>query len=313
MTLLADSKCSVDQIDGQVKPDASCNEPEEPTVQPQPQSEPQTEPQPTSGPLSPQSSVDSSQSKPVTPKRKSLKYPAPPIPSGTPASKPSSPTTPESQPAKVKYRAPLPPVQRGASTGDETSMPSSPSAGFIVNGIETSKTPTQVNGAKPHLAATNSSASLESTSTSASLQIGPTSPDRNLETVSALVSSTIQGLVSPSTLDKLTPTITTPSTSPGPNRGTNVVAITTSNDPSRDKTTPSQSPTSPNQEKSTIGSYSPSGLPGPLNKGFHLRYIKQCLDICQSVNKGHPESYCEQITPNSHKSISDTSYAAQAN
>ncbi|XP_053179124.1 disks large homolog 1-like [Scomber japonicus] len=276
LTLLADSKCSVDQIDSQVNPAASCIQPEEATVQPQPQ--------PTSDALSPQASVDSSESKPLIPKRKSIKYPAPPIPSGIPASKPSSPTTqsstPQSQPAKVKYRAPLPPVQPGVSnfTAEETSQPSSPSAGVTVNGIETSsiKTPTEVsvNGTKPHLAATNSSVSLESSSTSASLQTDPASTDLNLETVSALVASTIQGLVSPTTLDTFAPTITTPSTSPGPNTVTDSAiistALTTSNDPGIDKVTPSQSPTSFNQEKSTFGSCSPTGPPGPLNKGARL-------------------------------------------
>ncbi|XP_067452434.1 disks large homolog 4-like isoform X2 [Thunnus thynnus] len=268
LTLLADSKCSVDQIDSPANLPASCNLPADPTVQSQP----------TSGLLSPQDSVDSSQPKSPTPKRRSIKYPAPPVPSGTPTSKPSSPktqsSTPQSQPGKVKYRAPPPPVQPGASKSMavETTEPSSPSAatsvGVTVNGIETSsiKTPTQVslNGTKPHLAATNSSVSLESTNTSASLQTDPGSADLNLVTVSALVSSTIQGLVSPTTLDKLTPTITTPSASPGPKRVTDAAII---KDPGVDKVTPSQSPTSPNQEKSTFGSRSPTGPPGPLNKG----------------------------------------------
>ncbi|XP_044217843.1 disks large homolog 1-like isoform X1 [Thunnus albacares] len=268
LTLLADSKCSVDQIDSPANLPASCNLPAEPTVQSQP----------TSGLLSPQDSVESSQPKSPTPKRRSIKYPAPPVPSGTPTSKPSSPktqsSTPQSQPGKVKYRAPPPPVQPGASKSMavETTEPSSPSAatsvGVTVNGIETSsiKTPTQVslNGTKPHLAATNSSVSLESTITSAGLQTDPASADLNLVTVSALVSSTIQGLVSPTTLDKLTPTITTPSASPGPNRVTDAAII---KDPGVDKVTPSHSPTSPNQEKSTFGSRSPTGPPGPLNKG----------------------------------------------
>uniref|UniRef100_A0A672J3T0 Discs large homolog 1-like protein n=1 Tax=Salarias fasciatus TaxID=181472 RepID=A0A672J3T0_SALFA len=57
--------------------------------------------------------------KPLAPKPRSIKYPAPapPVSSGSPATNVSSSTipssTPEVQPGKVKYRAPLPPVQLG--------------------------------------------------------------------------------------------------------------------------------------------------------------------------------------------------------
>uniref|UniRef100_A0A8C9YLG5 Discs large MAGUK scaffold protein 1 n=1 Tax=Sander lucioperca TaxID=283035 RepID=A0A8C9YLG5_SANLU len=137
LTILADSKCSVDQTDGPWKLPASCNLPTELSAQPQP----------SSGPLSPQASGGGSQSKPLTPKRKSVKSHAAPLPSGTPTTKPSSPATesitPQSQPAKMKYRAPPPPVNPGASKSlaSETPMPSSPSAatspGVTVNSVET--------------------------------------------------------------------------------------------------------------------------------------------------------------------------------
>ncbi|KAM7388166.1 hypothetical protein PAMP_024364 [Pampus punctatissimus] len=308
LTVTADSKCSVDQIDSPGVLPASCDLPAEPTVQPQP----------TSGPLSPQASVE-----PSKPKRKSIKSRAPPIPSATPTSVSSSPTTqstsPQSQLAKVKYRAPLPPVQSGAcqSMAMETSTPSSSSdaisSGITVNGIETStssssiKTPTQspLNGTKPHFSATNSISS-ESSNTSASLETGPAFPELNLVTVSALVSSTIQGLVSPTTVEKLTPTISTPSTSPGPNRVTDAAvistALTTSKDPGIDKVTPSQSPTSPNQGKVTFGSRSPTGPPGLLSKGPHLSPTSPGPTKVTSTSPTHgpasPKPAISPLTPN---------------
>uniref|UniRef100_A0A8C9YM99 Discs large MAGUK scaffold protein 1 n=1 Tax=Sander lucioperca TaxID=283035 RepID=A0A8C9YM99_SANLU len=60
LTILADSKCSVDQTDGPWKLPASCNLPTELSAQPQP----------SSGPLSPQASGGGSQSKPLTPKQR---------------------------------------------------------------------------------------------------------------------------------------------------------------------------------------------------------------------------------------------------
>ncbi|XP_040896106.1 disks large homolog 1-like isoform X2 [Toxotes jaculatrix] len=270
LTILADSKCSVDQTDGPGNLPASFNLPAQ---------------QASPGPLSPPASEGAFQPKSLTPKPRSIKSPAPPVPSGIPPKKSSPPTTqpstPQSQPAKVKYRAPLPPVQSGVSktTAAETSKSSSSSAA-TVNGVETLtssiKTPPAVslNGTKPHLTATNSGVSSESSTTSANPQSLPASPDLNLVTVTALVSSTIQGLVSPTTPDKLTPTSTTPSTSPGPSRVTDAAiistALTTSKDPGLGKITPSTSPTSPNQGKFTFSSLSPTGPPGPLTKGPRL-------------------------------------------
>ncbi|KAM7409804.1 hypothetical protein PAMA_001345 [Pampus argenteus] len=199
----------------------------------------------------------------------------------------------------------------------DTSTPSSSSdaisAGVTVNGIETStsplsiKTPTQapLNVTKPHFVATNSISS-ESSNTSASLETSPASPELNLVTVSALVSSTIQGLVSPTTLEKLTPTITTPSTSPDPNRVTDAAvisaALTTSKDPGIDKVTPSQSPTSPNQGKVTFGSCSPTGPPGLLSKGPHLSPTSPGPTKVTSASPTHgpasPKPATSPLTPN---------------
>ncbi|XP_037625360.1 disks large homolog 1-like isoform X3 [Sebastes umbrosus] len=278
LTLLADSKCSVDQTDGPWNLPASGNLLAELPVQPQP----------SSGPLSPQASGGSPQPKsPLTPKAKSIKSHAAPLPSGTPTSKPSSPTTPsitpQSEPGKVKYRAPLPPVHPGASTSlvSETHFPSSPSAatfsGVTLNGAETPtgsiKTPpgASPNGTKPHVTATNSNASSESSITYVNAQSDPVSPDLSLVTVSALVSSTIQGFVFPTTPDKLSPTHTTPITSPGFNRVTDADKVSTppatSKDPGIRQVTPGTSPTSPNQGKFTFSSRSPTGPPGPLTKG----------------------------------------------
>ncbi|XP_069560849.1 disks large homolog 4-like isoform X3 [Brachyistius frenatus] len=264
LTILADTKCSVDQIDGPQKVSASCDLPAEPSAQPQP----------SPGPLQPQASVGPTQAEPLAPKRKSIKSPAPPVPSGTPATKQSSPSTQsgtdQSQPAKVKYRAPLPPIQPGASNSPaaETSKPSSPSVatspGVPANSKKTTNQSLELslNGTKPHLTATSSSESL------------PAPPNLNLVTVSALVSSTIQGLVPLTSPDKPTSNSTTPSTSPGLGKVTDATIISTapitSKDPGLSKVTPRPSLTTPNQGKSTFSSRSPTSPTGQLSKGPRL-------------------------------------------
>uniref|UniRef100_A0A3B4YLN6 Mucin-2-like n=3 Tax=Seriola TaxID=8160 RepID=A0A3B4YLN6_SERLL len=294
LTILTDNKRSGDQLDGPGVLSASCNLPEQ--LPAQPQSSP--------GPESPLASPPGSpQPKSIAPKPRSIKSPAPPIPSGIPPKKPSSPTTqsstPQSQPAKVKYRAPLPPVQSGASAA-ETFKPSSPSAA-TVNGVETPtgsiKTPPAVslNGAKPHLTATSS----ESSTTSTNPPSLPAAPDLNLVTVSALVSSTIQGLMPPTTSDKLTPTNTTPSTGPDLDRVTDAAVIstgvTTSRDPGLGKVTPSTSPASPTQGKFTFSSLSPTSPPGPLTKGPHL---SPTSPGSVKVTSPSPRPAASPLTPN---------------
>ncbi|XP_078114582.1 disks large homolog 1 isoform X2 [Sander vitreus] len=308
LTILADSKCSVDQTDGPWKLPASCNLPTELSAQPQP----------SSGPLSPQASGGWSQSKPLTPKRKSVKSHAAPLPSGTPTTKPSSPATesitPQSQPAKVKYRAPPPPVHPGASKSlaSETPIPSSPSAatspGVTVNSVETptgsikTSPGASLNGTKPRLTSTNSNVSSEISITSNNPQNDFVSPDLNLVTVSALVSSSIQGFVVPTTPDKPTTTSTTPITSPGLNRVPDAVVVSTALATSKDPGigTPSTSPTIPNQGKFTFSSCSPTGPPGPLAK--HLSPTSPGPAKVTSTSPSHdpasPRPATSPLTPN---------------
>ncbi|KAM7013174.1 disks large homolog 4-like [Tautogolabrus adspersus] len=275
LTILADSKSSTDDTDSPPNLTESVNVPEELPAQP------------SSGPLIPQASEGSSQPKPLTPKPRSIKSPAPPIPSSASTTKPSSPTTPsvspQSQPAKVKCRAPLPPVQHEASKPSVTDTPkaSSPSAaispGVRLNGVETPTvsitTPPGVslNRTKPHLTATISDVFSESSTSSANPQGHPVSADLNLVTVSALVSSTVQGLVSPTTPEKPRRTSTaTAVTSPGFKKVSDAAIISTalaiSKGPGTGKDSPSTSQTSPNQ-KFTFNSRSNTVPPGPLTKG----------------------------------------------
>ncbi|TDH08809.1 hypothetical protein EPR50_G00101960 [Perca flavescens] len=308
LTILADSKCSVNQTDGPWKLPASCNLPTALSAQPQP----------SSGPLSPQASGRRSQPKPLTPKPKSVKSHAAPLPSGTPTTKPSSPTTKsitlQSQPAKVKYRAPPPPGHPGASKSlsSETSMTSSPSAatspGVTVNSAET---PTgsiktapgaSLNGTKPRLTSTNSNVSSEISTTSTNPQNDSLSPDLNLVTVSALVSSSIQGFVVPTTPDEPTATSTTPVTSPGLNRVPDGVVVSTALATSKDPGigTPSTSPTIPNQGIFTFSSHSPTGPPGPLTK--HLSPTSPGPAKVTSTSPSHgpasPRTATSPLTPN---------------
>nr|XP_043899504.1 disks large homolog 1-like isoform X2 [Solea senegalensis] len=264
LTILADGKCSVDQTDGSEGLSESSNLS---TLLPD-------QPQALSGSLTPLTCGEQNQPTPLVRKPRSIKSPAPPVPPGiAPHISETQPSTPQPHSAKVKYRAPIPPVQTEDSKSTETSPLSSPSAA-TVNGVETHagyiKTPPAVslNGTKRKLTATNSGASSESSSTSVNPQSLPASPGLKQVTVSALVSSSIQGLLSPTTPDK--PTATTPITSRGPNRLIDAAAPTTSKDPGLGKVTPSTSPTSPNQGKFTFSNLSPTGPPGPLTKGPHL-------------------------------------------
>ncbi|KAM9848857.1 uncharacterized protein ACBR49_008139 [Aulostomus maculatus] len=265
LMILSDSQSSVDQVAGPGNLSASSV----------PLPGPSAQSQPAAGSLTPQASGGPAPPKPLTPKPKSVKSPAPPIPSGAPTTKPSSPTTQSStpQPAKVKYRAPLPPVlQPEVPTAGETSKPTSPSSttpGAVTEnvlepstGSSATRTQISLNGKKAPLTATDFP---ESCTTITSPQAG-----RDLVTVSALVSGTIQGIVSQTTPDQLPPTSTTPTTSPGPNRVTDPpitpTTLKTSRDPGVGKGTPTSSPTSPSQGTFTFGSLSPTSPPGPLNR-----------------------------------------------
>ncbi|KAM3618992.1 uncharacterized protein V6R79_001397 [Siganus canaliculatus] len=264
-TILTDTKHPVDQ------------------TQQHPPAEPPTQPklQEPSGPLPP---------KPLTPRPKSVKSPAPPIPSGAPTTTPWSlatqPATPPSQPAKVKYRAPLPPVLPAAfKTGTaESPKPSSPSAasleGITANGAMSpgvskpspAGSGVSMNGAKPRLTATSSINSEGSSCSSVSAQSSALSP--NLVTVSALVSSTIQGLVPPTSPDKFT------STSPGPNK-----------DPGSGKVTPSTSPTSPSQFTFSPQSPTrPQSPPGPVTRGPRTSPLPGAVKVMPTSSIHSPTS-----------------------
>uniref|UniRef100_UPI003AAF1A16 uncharacterized protein n=1 Tax=Centroberyx gerrardi TaxID=166262 RepID=UPI003AAF1A16 len=267
LTLLEDSQLSVEEPDGPGELPASCGPPAELSAQPQP----------ADGPLSPQASGGPAQPKSPAPEPKPVKSPAPPIPPGSPSAKSPTPTTPsntpQSQPAKVKYRAPLPPVQPGASKSstEGTSKPSSPSTP-TANGVETLFA-SSLNGQGPRVASAARDASPGASAplwTAANPQSSPAS--LNLRTVSALVSSTIQGLMSPTSPDKPSPASTPPSTSPDriSNSANISMTHTSIQDPGPGRVTPSLSPTSPNSGKFTFGSRSPTVAPGPPPKAPHL-------------------------------------------
>ncbi|XP_040040994.2 disks large homolog 4 isoform X6 [Gasterosteus aculeatus] len=239
LTVLTDSKSSVGQTDAHLTAAGNLT------------TEPPARPQPPSVPPSPQAPKGPSQPKPLTPKPKSVKSHVAPLPSERPASKPSSPTTksttPPSKRGSVKYRAPLPPVQPGApkSLASEPPVPSTASDAtsprVTANGVGTPggsmKTPpgASLNGTKPHLAAAKSNTSSESSFSSADPK------------------------------DRLTPTSTTPTTSPGLIRVSDAAVVSTALETSKDagpgKATRSRSPTSPNKGKFPFSSRSPTGPP----------------------------------------------------
>ncbi|XP_074525116.1 disks large homolog 4-like isoform X2 [Halichoeres trimaculatus] len=303
LTLLTDSKSSPpDQSDSPWSLPTTCNLPPELTPQPQP---------PTSPPGA-QGSGGSSPPKPLTPKPRSLKAPAPPIPSPASSTKQSSPLPPSISPrshsAKVKYRAPLPPVQPGTSTPSESespkpTLPAATSPGVRLNGetsTDSPKTPPVVslNGTKPRLTITISDVSTESSTTSsANPQSRPISADLNLVTVSALVSSTVQGIVSP---EKPRRTNAASSSSPGFKKDIVITspASAGSKDPGTGKVTPSTSPTSPNQKftfspRSTVS-------PGPLTKGPLLSPTSPGPGKVTSTSPGpsSPRPATTPLTPN---------------
>ncbi|XP_068599427.1 discs large homolog 1-like protein [Brachionichthys hirsutus] len=259
--------------------------------------DPSVQLQPSSGPQSPHASGGPVQQNPFAHRPKSIKSPAPSVP---PIPKPSSdttqPNTPQSQQDNTKYRPPLPPAQHEASRIflSET-KPFSPSAstspGFSVNGAEAFiKTPPAVslNGMKRHLPA-------KSSTTLPGPKGCPVSPDHYLVTVSALVSSTVKGLVSPTAPEKLT--------SSGPNR----VAVTspaplTSKDPGIGQITPSKSPAGPNQGKFSFNIQSPTSPSGPLTKGPHQSPTSSGPIKVPSTSPGcgpvSPKPATSPLTPN---------------
>uniref|UniRef100_A0A3B3HNI5 Disks large homolog 1 n=1 Tax=Oryzias latipes TaxID=8090 RepID=A0A3B3HNI5_ORYLA len=277
LTILADSKHSVNQIEVPGKVAAPCNFPADLSVQPQP----------LSAPVSPQAPGTAGQAKPITPKPRSLKYPAPPVPSTSPTVKASSPTsqcsTPQSK--SVKYRAPPPPIQLGASKPPQTSNSSSSSVvtAFIdtVNNTEPNPKKTShgmsLNGTKSHVISTSSGFSSES---NAKLQSLPATPDRNLETVSALVSGTIQSLLPPATPDKSVPNSPL-SAQKGPKTVKGAIDASSGLSPNKDaelsRASLSKSPASPTDEKFPFSCRSPTSPTTKFDNGAPLRYNHRCF------------------------------------
>lgn len=249
LTILQDSQCSVDTHD---KLPAPCSLPAEQAPQQQ-------------TPFSPASpSTSGEPSQPTKPK-----LPSSPNQTGEPIKTLPSSTRqlsiPESHPAKVKYRAPPPPIQPGSSKSSEgvISKPSSPSAviasSVTVSSVENPGALTQTSQDPTNSHVT--SAKSESTTNP------PASKDLNLVTVSALVSSTIQGLVSPTTPDKTTPTSIPPTASPSLTAVSGAIISTAetqdSKEPGTSKVSASKSPTSPSAKLSKGSHLSPTS-PGQI-------------------------------------------------
>nr|XP_015826542.2 disks large homolog 1 isoform X1 [Nothobranchius furzeri] len=285
-TILADSKGSVEQTESPGNLPPPCNLPAESPVQPQT----------PSGSLSPQVSGAPPQPKPLVSKPKSVKSPAPPVPTTALAKQLSSPP---SQPVKVKYLAPLPPVRSGASklAEVEISKPSSPPDGtnssFTISNVETpasskmSSPGVKLNGTQPHITASKSQSSEDTPNLSVS-------QDLTSVTVSALVSSTIQGLVSPPTPEK-----PSTSTSPGLSMESEATKAATPVSTSKDS---SKSPTSPKHGKFSFESQSPTSTPGLFSKGPNLSPTspKPIEDICTSSGPGpaHSKPPTSPLSPN---------------
>lgn len=233
-----------------------------------------------------QTSEINSPPKPLTPKPKSLKSPAPPVPFGISPVKQTSPAahsvTPQSGSTKVKYRAPPPPVQPGPISLTSASSPSavtSPPLGGAGKHTDATQAPPEVsvNGTKPRVTATNSLSSESSISKNS--QSSSLSPDFNLVTVSALVSSTIQGLVSPAGPDK------PPPTSPGLVKTPETPKVSTKHasnkDPGTSVLTESTSPKSPGQGKFPFSQIQ-AGPAGPVN----LRWDQHSLQVLKNKTPG---------------------------
>lgn len=248
------------------------------------------QPESSSGPQMSQLSEIDSPPKPLTPKPKSLKSPAPPVPSGISPVKQTSPAaqsvTPQSESTKVKYRAPPPPVQPGPISLTLASSPSSvtsPPLSGVEKHTNTTEAPpaVSVNGTKPRVTAPNSLSSENSISKNS--QSSSLSPDLNLVTVSALVSSTIQGLVSPASPDK------PPPTSPGlvkvPDTTEASANHASNKDPGNSIFTESMSPKSPSQGTFTF-SQTPTGPAGPVNKELHLRWDQHSFQVLKNKTLG---------------------------
>lgn len=241
------------------------------------------QPESSSGPQMSQTSEIDSPAKPLTPKPKSLKSPAPPVPSGISPVKQTSPAAqsviPHSESTKVKYRAPPPPEPISLTLASSPSSVTSPPLSGAEKHTDATETPPEVsvNGTKPRVTATNSLSSEKSSPKNS--QSSSLSPDLNLVTVSALVSSTIQGLVSPASPDKPLPT------SPGlvkiPDTAKASANHASNKDPGNSIFTESMSAKSPSQGKCTFGQI-PTRPAGPVNKELQLRWDQHSFQFLKT-------------------------------
>ncbi|XP_061883899.1 disks large homolog 1-like isoform X2 [Entelurus aequoreus] len=270
-TIVADSQCSPNLIGDTVTPPSSDNV----------LSENSALPVPASGSRTTVTNAGTSQPKDISPKPKSIKSPAPQIP--TPTKKPHSPPPQsQSQPAKVKNRAPPPPIQDGSfkSKGADISKPSSPftsPTAVIEKGVASYtvppllKTQNQIspNGANTTQDANETSVSSEFSSSVVDQQKSCTSP-ADLATVSSLAIGTLQGFIA-----YTTPENATLHSSPTNHTVTDATLFALTEDPGSgknqdsSKNSPKTSPMTPSQGKFTYCTPSPISPSGLQRKGSH--------------------------------------------
>ncbi|KAJ3599981.1 hypothetical protein NHX12_033933, partial [Muraenolepis orangiensis] len=184
LTLQADSHLSVDQPNGQGEVEAVCGPPSEQSNQTDPSS---------SGPLGvhPPSAAPGPPGSAGT-KSNSVKSPGPPVPSRSPGDR-----SPRPQSAQVKNHAPPPPVQPRAAKSEEADG----TLKVLANGVHRSSNHSSDGPAPRTLPATDLSPADPSASSPGAPGSPPGSPSLCLGTVSALVSGTLRGLVSPASPD----------------------------------------------------------------------------------------------------------------
>ncbi|XP_061831625.1 disks large homolog 4-like isoform X3 [Nerophis lumbriciformis] len=270
-TIVADSQCSPNLIGDTVTPPSSDNV----------LSENSALPVPASGSRTTVTNAGTSQPKDISPKPKSIKSPAPQIP--TPTKKPHSPPPQsQSQPAKVKNRAPPPPIQDGSfkSKGADISKPSSPFtcptavtekgvASYTVPPLLKTQNQISPNGANTTQDANETSVSSEFSSSVVDQQKSSTSP-ADLATVSSLAIGTLQGFIA-----YTTPENATLHSSPTNHTVTDATLFALTEDPGSgknqdsSKNSPKTSPMTPSQGKFTYCTPSPISPSGLQRKGSH--------------------------------------------
>ncbi|XP_061739599.1 disks large homolog 1-like isoform X3 [Nerophis ophidion] len=270
-TLVADSQCSPNLIGDTGTPPSSENV----------LSENSALPVPASGSRTTVTNAGTSQPKHISPIPKCIKSPAPQIP--TPTKKPlSAPPQSQSQTAKVKNRAPPPPIPDGSfkSKGADICKPSSPFASptaVIEKGVASYtvppllKTQNQIspNGANTSQDANETSVSSEFSSSVVDKPKNSTSP-ADQATVSSLAIGTLQGFIA-----YTTPENATLHSSPTNLTVTGATLFALTEDPGSGKNqdscknSPKTSPMTPSQGKFTYCTPSPNSPSGLQHKGSH--------------------------------------------